>query len=512
MKESNGRSRVRVGRIGLRVARFGLGRALLGASALALFAVPATAQAEYTAPPNTPGFTYIFDGTQESFENWENASSTAENSIAEDFWTLEAEEGAMDPNNSAFGAIWYPVKPFGDATLKLKFQVEAPSGGPNGGVMIRSPEVRYTGETTTDVLAQKPEGYSFEVCPGALVICDRLVPAPDETYFWEGKEGPYPPASDEGPGAPYLYDGPYCGRGGTTLTPTKQHNVLAFNSTTNFITGGNNANNHRHWLQVFCGHEIQINESLTGGGPNPTNDPRKTGSVYGFKDVNAVQSRTYERTERGVWHDMEIRMLGQQYTILVDGHVINQFDNSVPRVATRGFDPPTTARQQPAGYIGFQAHAGNDRIWYKDVEVREYTPAEVPENTQNPEVAGNHRVGKRLTCTRGEWENSGRADVAFDWYRSNDVSEIPRFRAPSQNDYGNFTTPPMPDLGPFGSGTANLTWLDSAPIGSGRHYLLQPEDVGKVVHCQVSLTSDHATVFANGVAGEIEPAPVPEGG
>jgi hypothetical protein len=486
---------------------------VVGACAIALVAMPAAAQAEtvtaeagYTAPPNTPGFTYIFDGTPETFANWEFASSTAANSISQNQWTLEADEGALAPNSSPFGAIWYNAKPFGDATLKLKFLVEAPSGGPNGGVMIRGPEVRYTGATTTDVLAQKPEGYSFEVCPGALAICDRVAPAPSETYFWEGKEGPYPPASDEGPGAPHLYDGPYCGRSSNSLTPSKQHNVLVWNSDTNFITTGGNANNHRHWLQVYCGHEIQINESLTGGGPNPTNDPRKTGSVYGFADLNTVQSRTYERTERGVWRDMEIRMLDQQFTILVDGVVINQFDNSVPRVASRTGDPPTTARQQPAGYVGFQSHGGNDRIWYKDVEVREYAPAEVPEMLRNPQVVGNHQVGKRLTCTRGVWDAPG-ARFDFDWYRSNDISEIPRFRAPSQNDLGSVTTPPIPDLGEFGSGTANLTWLGSAHIGSGHQYVLTADDVGTIIHCQVSATRNHATVFANGLADEIRPMP-----
>ncbi|HXV35156.1 MAG TPA: DUF1080 domain-containing protein [Gaiellaceae bacterium] len=502
MKESTGPSRARQGRRGRTFARLALGRAFVGACTVALLAIPATAQADYAPPPNTPGFSYIFDGTQETFEDWEFASSTAAASIAQNQWTLDTEEGALNPNASPFGAIWYNVKPFGDATLKLKFLVQAGENvGPNGGVMIRSPEVRYTGETTDDVLAQKPDGYSFEVCPGALPICGRVEPAASETYFWEGKEGPYPPASDEGPGAPHLYDGPYCARASNSLTPTKQHNVLTFNSTTNFITTPGIANNHRHWTQVFCGHEIQINESLTGGGPNPTTDPRKTGSVYGFADLNAAQSRTHERLERGVWHDMEIRMLGQQYTILVDGVVINQFDNSVPRVATRGFDPPTTARQQPAGYIGFQSHGGIDRIWYKDVEVREYDAAEVPENIQNPKIAGLQQVGKKLTCTRGVWDAPG-AQFSFDWYRSNDTSEHARFRAPSQNDLGIVTTPPDPG-GLYG--TADLSWLGSFHVGSGRHYVPTADDVGKIVHCQVSATKNHATVFANGVADEIQP-------
>ena len=52
---------------------------------------------------------------------------------------------------------------------------------------------------------------------------------------------------------------------------------------------GGNANNHQHWLSVYCGHEIQINESLQV----PGTDAIKTGSAYGFANLNAKQARTY---------------------------------------------------------------------------------------------------------------------------------------------------------------------------------------------------------------------------
>ena len=35
----------------------------------------------------------------------------------------------------------------------------------NGGVMVRFPELRYVG-TTAEVLAQKPTGYNYDLCPG----------------------------------------------------------------------------------------------------------------------------------------------------------------------------------------------------------------------------------------------------------------------------------------------------------------------------------------------------------
>ena len=46
--------------------------------------------------------------------------------------------------------------------------------------------------------------------------------------------------------------------------------------------------NPEAWIAVNCGHEVQINDSPDG----PPNDPRKTGSIYGFADLNAAQART----------------------------------------------------------------------------------------------------------------------------------------------------------------------------------------------------------------------------
>jgi len=52
--------------------------------------------------------------------------------------------------------------------------------------------------------------------------------------------------------------------------------------------------------------------------------------VYGFRNLNAQQSGTYKRLDKGVWHSYEIRTIGQQYTILVDG-VYNPAVDTVTR-------------------------------------------------------------------------------------------------------------------------------------------------------------------------------------
>jgi hypothetical protein len=476
-----------------------LTRAVAAAVALAGTALaPAAAGAQYVAPPPEPGFEYIFDGTptgsDASFDKWLFASGTAEQSATQGRATLDPVDGSFRMGPSPFGAYWYPVRPLGDVVIKLQYTVEdTPTSTRNGGVMIRTPEVRYTGATTADVLAQKPTGFNYDLCPGAMPVCGRLEPAPSTTYSWEGADGPFPPASDASD-PPFLYSGAYCARNGT-------ENVTNL-AGTGPLTHGSNANNHQHWTQVFCGHEIQINETLTGGGPQPSTDPIKTGSVYGFRNLNAKQSRTNERLTKGVWHDMEIRTVGQQFTVLVDGKLLNQFDNSVPKIASRNGDPSTLARQFTEGYLGLQTHGGNDRISYREIQVKDVDADDIPVNVESPEVGGSGRVGKALNCGRGEWENTPHADYWVTWYRSNPVGpDHPHYRAPSQLDLGSFTTPAEAEYG-----TQNLTWLDSLIVGHDKKYTPTAEDVGKVIHCAVSANNGGATVWETAGAPEITPA------
>ena len=273
-------------------------------TALVMLALAPSAHAQYTAPPPEPGFEYIFDGTatgsDASFDKWLSANGATA-------VTLDPALGAMNPNTSGFGMKWYPVRALGDVVVKLQYMWPA-GATPNGGVMVRFPEPRYVG-TTAEVLAQKPTGYNYDLCPGAAPsFCGLPAPAPSTTYDWPGGDLPFPP--------PYRYEGAYCARNG----PNNVTNLAGTGPAVN----GSNANNHQHWLSVYCGHEIQINEALQ----IPGSDAVKTGSMYGFANINARQARNYERQEQGVWHSMEIRMVGQQYTVLVDGNVINQFDNS----------------------------------------------------------------------------------------------------------------------------------------------------------------------------------------
>jgi 3-keto-disaccharide hydrolase len=127
-------------------------------------------------------------------------------------------------------------------------------------------------------------------------------------------------------------------------------------------TFNGNEQNNAGWVAVNCGHEIQINDS-------PAGDPRKTGSIYGFADLDSAQSRP---TAKGVWNDLEITVVGQHYTVKRNGVVINEYEN-VPGVPfpDRPNDPGSESRGL-VGYIGLQAHgAPNDVVSFRDVRIKD---------------------------------------------------------------------------------------------------------------------------------------------
>jgi hypothetical protein len=448
-----------------------------GLALAVLVLAPATASAQYTAPPPERGFEYIFDGTatgsDASFDKWLSANGATD-------VTLDPELGAMNPGTSGFGMQWYPVRALGDVVVRLEYMwPDVPTATPNGGVMIRFPDPRYTG-TEEQVLAQKPTGYNYDLCPSAApAFCGLPAPAPSTTYRWRGGDGPVPP--------PFEYSGAYCARNG-------ENNVTNLAGTGPAVNG-RNANNHQHWLSVFCGHEIQVNETLQ----IPNSDGIKTGSVYGFANLNAQQARTNERQTRGVWHTMEIRMVGQQHTVLVDGNVINRFDNSIPKLASRNGDPPTQARQFPEGYFGLQTHGGTDRIFYRAIRVKQLDDRDIPRPVLRPKVVGSGKVGKPLGCLPGLWWNAWHADVDIAWYRANRVGpDNPRFRAPSQDDLGRFDAPADPQFG-----SEPLPFQGPAKVSEGLHYRPTAEDAGKLVYCQVSVNNRGATVWKTASAPPI---------
>lgn len=74
----------------------------------------------------------------------------------------------------------------------------------------------------------------------------------------------------------------------------------------------------------------------------PGNDPRKTGSIYGFADLTAAQARV---TPAGVWNDLEIRVVGRRYTVFRNRVRVNDYENrpGVP-FPGRPNDPDSSSR------------------------------------------------------------------------------------------------------------------------------------------------------------------------
>ncbi|MGI5229749.1 ThuA domain-containing protein [Actinoallomurus sp. CA-142502] len=115
------------------------------------------------------------------------------------------------------------------------------------------------------------------------------------------------------------------------------------------------------WVAVYCGQEIQIYDGDTG-------EPQKTGSVYNFKANDLSQARV---TPKGKWNDYEVRVVGQHYTIIRNGVVINEFDNTPGKQSTRDGDPPTDLRQFISGFVGLQNHSDNDLAEFRNIRVRQ---------------------------------------------------------------------------------------------------------------------------------------------
>ncbi|MFF1417671.1 OmpL47-type beta-barrel domain-containing protein [Streptomyces sp. NPDC058280] len=117
------------------------------------------------------------------------------------------------------------------------------------------------------------------------------------------------------------------------------------------------------WVAINYGHEIQILDK-------PDGDMYKTGSVYGFDRVGLGGAGV---TPKGTWNDYEIRVVGQHFTILRNGVVINEFDNVGGQEFTpaRAGDPGTDGRRYATGYVGLQVHGTTDVISYRDIRVKE---------------------------------------------------------------------------------------------------------------------------------------------
>ena len=235
--------------------------------------------------------------------------------------TWNAADGGFFRPRGGLGMPWYPVKDYGDFSLKFQWRDSATGSNGNGGAFVRFPN---PAEAVTRTAANR-----------------------------------YP-----------------CQVG--------------------------SAQSDQAWVAIYCGHEIQVNDYQSS-------EPQKTGSIYNFSPLNATQAKVQPR---GTWVDYEIKVVGQTYTIIRNGEVLQTFENTPGKQSSRSGDPSTTDRQFTRGYIGLQNHSDADVIDYKNVRVLSLDAGSV----RGPvTVSGNgaHTVEYRSTDVAGNVEATKKVDFTI---------------------------------------------------------------------------------------------------
>ena len=97
------------------------------------------------------------------------------------------------------------------------------------------------------------------------------------------------------------------------------------------------------WVAVKEGYEIQICDTADA--------KHRTGSIYDFKDASDVPTH-----KPGEWNHYEITVIGQRYTVRVNGKVVNEFEGD------RGAE----------GRVGLQNHDPGSPVSFRNVRVVEY--------------------------------------------------------------------------------------------------------------------------------------------
>jgi hypothetical protein len=121
------------------------------------------------------------------------------------------------------------------------------------------------------------------------------------------------------------------------------------------------------WVPVTTGFEVQIDELARGdsqkGIPDGL-DEHRTGAVYGVPTGNGAGEQVYRRGPAlgpGEWNNFEIKVVGDTYTVTLNGQRTAAFTNTDP---FRGRSPDQDAH---SGYIGLQAHTG--RAAFRNIRI-----------------------------------------------------------------------------------------------------------------------------------------------
>ncbi|PSL07024.1 PKD domain-containing protein [Haloactinopolyspora alba] len=90
------------------------------------------------------------------------------------------------------------------------------------------------------------------------------------------------------------------------------------------------------------GYEAQLEDNPDGG------DPQKTGSIYNFATITDLLARPI-----GEWNTYEIKAVGQEYTVILNGEVVNTYTGDGSRALE--------------GHIGLQNHHPGSDVEFRDI-------------------------------------------------------------------------------------------------------------------------------------------------
>jgi choline dehydrogenase-like flavoprotein len=121
--------------------------------------------------------------------------------------------------------------------------------------------------------------------------------------------------------------------------------------------------NNQAYVAVDTGFEVQIDEEARGNlglGEGDGLPYNHTGAIYKITSLGTFPGQqNYQNGQvlaPGQWHDYEIQVTGNTYTVLLNGQPCTTFINNIP------------FRGQSPGYIGLQTHTG--RVAFANIRIK----------------------------------------------------------------------------------------------------------------------------------------------
>ncbi len=97
------------------------------------------------------------------------------------------------------------------------------------------------------------------------------------------------------------------------------------------------------WFAVNHGYEIQIDDVQK-------DSARRTGAIYSFKASEKLASKP-----AGEWNLYEITVVGQRYTVVLNGQKVTEFEGNRGR----------------RGFIGLQNHDEKSAVYFRNIRIKE---------------------------------------------------------------------------------------------------------------------------------------------